>query len=971
VTTEERSKAAGDSDHLAEPSRRFKNFLQVVQFSKPTSDPTTEPRTATIPLEQVERVILRVGLAAFGVFCWGAAARLWEQGDMVTQSLSVALSLVLYVVSFAMFVGAAYKRPSGKLTALMPVALVLVFASYWQVDRVSSARFGVASPTDVWLYTDYDARLVRLGENPYEHDLSPSYLINRATQHFGTPLLDGDFTSRAAYPALSFLIYVPFQALDIPTPLVYPLFTFLTMLAMFWAAPPILRPLVLLPVFADPRYILYGFGGVSDIVWAFMLVMTIATWDKRRQRAVWFGLACAFKQQPWFLAPFLLIRIWRDSRRQPTAARRRLLLEFCFVTGAVFLVFNAPYMLSNLPAWINGITEPLQAHMIILGQGISSLMMLGYVNIPKVFFSLFVFGTFAVAVALYWRHYEDWREVMWILPGIVFWLGHRSLSSYWYFFALPLVVSLLRNSWNAKPQLSPEVAFTPARNLRWSLALLAIPPVFVVGSLLWYGHRDATLTASLEGAVQVSGDRVVRMNVHVVNHQNTTITPRFSVQSWSDQPFFWRIEDGPEQLGPNQTGSYTLSSDGAGNGFSIYNGAQVIVSDAEEYNPRASFVIQSDLGYRYYDAIANGSFRFWDATRNVPAGWGLLGEPGTTVQYVDMQNNAAALHFRLPSPPSSAWTIAMLDTWIPFPTSPVQVWVNPPANANQPANFNLVYGFELFSTTNQNRVWVLFGDEARHGEIQPGLYYWMMPAPRETWSQQTFNARQVFDDLGLEVSPPQLVSRFGVNFPVSMMNFRLLLAARNQSAESVSADFGPVSTGLLPDPGVLMDESIEHPEWALMWRAQQNLLARNYEKAREDFTQAIIASPDLADAYMGLGRASGGLGNWEAAGNAFEVAILRGYIPIVEAQNALAEALDAQGRKDEAYQVWRQAETTIAAGSVSIANQITTYLGLGQSLMGQGQCEQAAYYFQRVLALDPDDGEAQTALAQCVPVTVG
>ncbi|NJN36759.1 MAG: hypothetical protein HC794_06490 [Nitrospiraceae bacterium] len=99
----------------------------------------------------------------------------------------------------------------------------------------------------------------------------------------------------------------------------------LLMLVMFIGAPKLVRPVILLPLLIEPRYMLYALGGVSDTVWAFLICLMILSWRNRSLSAVWFGLACALKQQPWMLVPFLAIRLLRDEQqpeRAITLARR-------------------------------------------------------------------------------------------------------------------------------------------------------------------------------------------------------------------------------------------------------------------------------------------------------------------------------------------------------------------------------------------------------------------------------------------------------------------------------------------------------------------------------------------------------------------------------------------------------------------------------------------------------------------------
>ena len=128
-------------------------------------------------------------------------------------------------------------------------------------------------------------------------------------------------------------------------------------------------------------------------------------------------------------------------------------------------------------------------------------------------------------------------------------------------------------------------------------------------------------------------------------------------------------------------------------------------------------------------------------------------------------------------------------------------------------------GSKLISTSNQNRVWVLFGDKKQMGDLEPDLHDWMTTAPRGTWSRQTLDLRQIFAALRLEISPPERVANWSYEFPLSMLNFRLLLAARNISEPSISADFGPVNVlSLRPDVDSLIEDRLNHPEELLIWR---------------------------------------------------------------------------------------------------------------------------------------------------------
>src|SRR3989338_3113839 len=109
---------------------------------------------------------------------------------------------------------------------------------------------------------------------------------------------------------------------------------------VYFRTPPQIRGLILLPFLANVEYADYTMGWVTDIVWVLLLVAMIFTWRRPVWRAILFGLACSYKQAPWLLVPFILIRLLIDDQdpdRQPGVRRA---IRFAIVAGGVFLAIN-------------------------------------------------------------------------------------------------------------------------------------------------------------------------------------------------------------------------------------------------------------------------------------------------------------------------------------------------------------------------------------------------------------------------------------------------------------------------------------------------------------------------------------------------------------------------------------------------------------------------------------------------------
>lgn len=821
------------------------------------------------------------------------------------------------------------------------------------------------------MFSDYGARVLRLGYNPYTYDLADAYRVYRAAFTYSTPLLDGTFTGRSPYPALAFLLILPFQWLNVSSQLIYPFFFFLSMVVLFWGAPPMWRPVILLPFVAVPEFLAYSLGGVSDIVWVFFLLAMMLAWRHKTQRALWFGLACAFKQQPWVLAPYLLIHIWHETGGN-TRQRWQALIRFTAISAATFLVINLPFMVWDFSGWFKGTTEPLQAPMITLGQGLSSLTLLGLVMISKSAYTLLVVVIFIISLVLYHWFYDYLPDALWILPGIVLWFGNRSLTSYWFFNAIPLVFSIARND----KLLQPYFAMRPIAHRRLASLGLAAAATLIVLFVVGFRLKKPDITLRIEGPMQTSGDLVYRVDTVVTNNSDQTFTPRFSVQSWNNQPLFWHIDDGPLELKPRSTGKFTISTDVPLRAFDYKRGAELIASDAYQYDLRGATVIQGDVASSYVDALPNGNFQYWDAVRNAPYRWATLTQPSETgtVQLTSSPEQQYVLRFTTPNSLDGKRSYVMLDTWIPFPRVPIRVWVKPPAEANKAPNFDVVYGLELISTANQNRVWVLFGDK-QAGEIEPGLRYWMTTAPRATWSRQTLDLEQIFADLHMEISPPERVANWSYEFPLSMLNFRLLLAARNLTDASISADFGSVSVvSLRPDMDHLIRDGLARPEELLIWRGDLNYQARNFGSARDFYEKASVLNPKAAQAYSGLAKSKLWEGDVSGAAKAFEQvsslglsegAVLREYDEVGWIQYN-------SGQYDQAISFFRQALAWVNGHREyfkSDTDLASTFNGLGWAFLQTQKCDQAIPYLEaaRIISLNktPITPNPQKGLDQC------
>jgi hypothetical protein len=930
---------------------------------------------------------LRFGLVATAVLSWKGGTALWESETAIMNGTSIALMLSSYLTGFVLLVAAV--MDGGRQSSppfkrwLIPLALLLLFVSFFHLHRLREQEAGYPLTTDARIYMDYAGRLLQRGENPYTHSLVGSFRVHREPLQFLTSLLDGDLSGRVAYPALSVLIFIPFQLVGIPSELIYPLFLLLTLGVLYFWVCPSLRPIILLPFFADASYLYYSFGGVTDTIWALLLVLTIRYWTRPPWRAICFGLACAYKHQPWILAPYLLVRLWQENPGLPPREQIRQGLRFALLSGGTFLLINAPFILWAPKAWLLGISEPLRADMVTFGEGLSALTMLGIVIVPKGIFSVLLLAGFALSLYFYGRYFSRLRELIWILPGLLLWFSHRSLTSYWYFLIFPLLLALFRAPTTEEGLMVAEEEFALeseeqgtkplARGTRrfgpgWVGWLVSL--IVVVGLLLgWYASRAPALQVKVIYPLETVGTQVVRVTMRVKNQTAQIIEPRFTVQSQALQPSFWQVEGGPAELVPRQESVYTITRPPSFTGFDIRRGARILVADAHRYDLRAGTRVDGEPAFAFPDVIPNGAFHFWDRDNGQPTFWGLASEPARSGTIALQRaratgDPASSVVLRLPHGAKDQRAMVLLDTYLVLPEQPVEVTVRRPRGANRLPQLNLVYGFCV--VIQGQRVWVLFGDAPGQGQLAANHHYWMIPAPEERWSTHRLQLREILTSLGVSTAPSvRRIPRFDhLDFPMAPTNFQLLLAVR-QKEGPVEASFGPLrSTRFWPAEDAVFRENEAHPEYITTWGGEYNLDLRNYARAHHLFSEAVIANSAHGPAQFGLGEASFWMRHYPEAARAYQQSIALGYQP-ERAYKGLGWVHFNQGAYAAAAQAFQQAISLLQSVPEARGHLADAFKGLGLARLRLKQCTASAQAFDQARALGAAMTISEEELAGC------
>lgn len=942
---------------------------QPIADSPPPSRGSYQPDPR---FDHLTEVITRIGFLAAGSYLLSSAHTIWGSGELLRNPQFVLVTALTYIFAFGMLVlGVCLReRALQRWHWLILLAFLLsLFAYYWM--KVSTRRpdwFGV---TDAALYSGYAADLLLKGQNPYAWNLTDAFSAYRVSNFYATPLITGEFAAHVNYPALHFLLLVPLRAAGLVDLRLLNLLAHAgTLVLLFLYAPRPLRGLVLLPLVVNLEYLGFATGWVTDPVWAFLLVAMVAGWRRPVLRGVLFGLACSYKQLPWLLIPYLAIYLLLDEDLDWRLALRRTVGFFSLAAG-VFVVINGPFMLLDFGSWFSGVFEPLFNPLTYFGSGLSVVTQLGMLPLSKNFYTLMSLVVMLVLLALYVINFRRLKHTLWLFPGLILWVSHRSLESYfvyWVPLLLMAAISMFRElqpaaaSADRKRVTGGPGAVRPFLRRRSTQVVVAV--LVLAGSLTaWHLMTAQQLGAELDGLTLRMNDAplVDQITLTIHNTSQRTFTPRIAVQNGSWQPYPWTIESGPESLAPGEEGAYRISTDLPYRMLNVETGGQVVATDASgDYRLRTTLKIEPDLSFLDPSAVFNANYLRVDTPSAAPWGWVAAG-PGLQEAQVDYQmlaQNFTTVELSLtPTADYEEWEKTTLSQTILMPEGDILAWIRPPAGSDEPEGaLSTAYGLEF--SDGQHILWVLFGPSTDAGFLDSHHYYYFVPAEPLMWSQQRIDLRNIYERLGWPLPPLQQVTRNDLQLLARPITVRLLLAGHAQhQPEAMSAQYGPIS--------------VDVAERAVQDRVADTIARRwEYDFVLSDLS-AQNRNESLADTYFSMASedAPPGAGDFVLAERAFsnddydtaithfEQAIARGY-RTAEAKRGIGWSLAARGDLDGA-------ERYFAAALADNAIFADAYTGLSTIWLQRGRCDLAVRYSNQALAISPEATGTRQIVETC------
>lgn len=494
--------------------------------------------------------VWRLGAALAGVYSLSVASNLFSVPVQVYPGWLVPIFLLFGLGLFGLVLaskGASSERDRRNLS-LFILTTYLLAALFWAIYTMSSSK--LYSSDEVAFAADAVHVLLR-GHNPYLTRMGapPGFVSGPFT-----PTLLGTYVRSFSYPDLGFLLYVPLVLLGVQNVIVTNLLFMLAGFVLFYLwSPPWARPIVLfllamgvllpneIPFITDFLYVVPMLGAVRFLRTRLWL------------SALLYGLACATKQTPWFVAPFLLVAVYFECG-EGTAGWRAVLRYAAWALGT-FTFVNLPFLIGSPAAWLHGALLPLLSHLAAIGEGLSQLGRLPLHAMPLTALFLIPLGVIFLGLGAAIRFYRRAPAAIFVVPMLALLLASRAFAFYVDFYVPSFALALML--WQPASE-EETVAESHTRTLpaarRAMVAAMGLAGLLLLGGGTWLWARDPMLAVARVVAIEPpSHGHRRRLILDVTNESSRALHVMYLASSANEVLVYWPAPRRAEELLPDRT----------------------------------------------------------------------------------------------------------------------------------------------------------------------------------------------------------------------------------------------------------------------------------------------------------------------------------------------------------------------------------------------------------------------------------
>jgi len=461
----------------------------------------------------------------------------------------VFLPLVMFATSisllFIYFAGKVYVGHFGILYVLLLIILGSALA-YISMYSFSNIQW---NGVDELAANYYSAYLTLHGVNPYTSSMQPIY---NARHVFPTVLLNGSYEDFYAYPALSFLAYVPFVAIGMGSHS----FMFFAVLLVFFAisAAAIIyihsgRNLNLFIPLSIWLFVSYSLASYpTEFIISIFVVLAYIFSKRSFFSGIFLGIAASVTQLAWFALPFFYIM---------TFDRKRGLGMQVFGTVVSFLLINAVFIIFSPNTFINNIFTPLHpTSLFFIGPNIAQFFYTFY-PISQAYLSILSITVLLFSMLVYYLYPKSARLLIALAPIFIFFLSWRNGPPYGLTY-IPLLLAVYYGKGN-KDEID---RIKDKRYIIYGILLIII--VFFIFAIYSHNAYAANKLISINKVYPIIGISSYGYSlngfiINVTNNANQNETVSFYIISRNPNNEAYVLGPLLPQLAVNSTRNYTVN----------------------------------------------------------------------------------------------------------------------------------------------------------------------------------------------------------------------------------------------------------------------------------------------------------------------------------------------------------------------------------------------------------------------------
>ncbi len=297
-------------------------------------------------------------------------------------------------------------------------------------------KYGIG---DEYIIDSYASMVFLSGKNPYipQNMAGLFAYFSNFNLDYSTPIMTGGYVHIMDYPALAFLVYLPYKYIGRFS---YTLISCLSIIPFILIYKSIsnkkLALFAMMSLLINIPFLYVSYAALIGILWASMIMVSYYYINRNTKLSgIFFGLALSAKQFPAIIFPFMLYMVYKEHGIKEA-------FKWLLYIILTFLIINGYFIYLSPINYIKAVLAPEILDIYGIGYGISQISFLGYAYIPKIFFSISFFGSIIIFFIIYIKRYDQFKYALFTFPIITMFFNYRVLLQYFTYWPIISIIAV-------------------------------------------------------------------------------------------------------------------------------------------------------------------------------------------------------------------------------------------------------------------------------------------------------------------------------------------------------------------------------------------------------------------------------------------------------------------------------------------------------------------------------------------------